>query len=60
MGSELAGKTLGIIGCGRIGQVVAQCAHSLGMTVLGYDPGVFVSASEVICLLFLFAVNDVI
>jgi D-3-phosphoglycerate dehydrogenase / 2-oxoglutarate reductase len=38
LGVELNGKTLGIIGCGRIGQVVASCARSLGMNVLGYDP----------------------
>jgi len=35
---ELNGKTLGIIGCGRIGQVVASCASTMGMTVIGYDP----------------------
>lgn len=38
MGVELNGKTLGIIGCGRIGQVVASCARSMGMKVIGYDP----------------------
>ena len=37
-GVELSGKTLGIIGCGRIGQVVASCAATMGMTVIGYDP----------------------
>jgi D-3-phosphoglycerate dehydrogenase len=37
-GSELAGKTLGIIGCGRIGSLVAEKADALGMHVLGYDP----------------------
>lgn len=35
-GSELAGKTLGLIGCGRIGSLVAQKANALGMTVLFY------------------------
>ncbi len=35
---ELNGKTLGVIGCGRIGQVVSHCAKALGMRVLGYDP----------------------
>ena len=33
-GSELAGKTLGLIGCGRIGGLVAQKAAALGMEVL--------------------------
>ncbi len=33
-GSELAGKTLGLIGCGRIGALVAQKAAALGMRVL--------------------------
>ena len=37
-GSELAGKTLGIIGCGRIGTSVGQKAAALGMRVLGCDP----------------------
>jgi D-3-phosphoglycerate dehydrogenase len=35
-GSELAGKTLGLIGCGRIGSLVAQKAAALGMDVLFY------------------------
>ena len=37
-GIELAGRTLGVIGCGRIGTAVAQKAAALGMHVLGYDP----------------------
>lgn len=36
-GIELAGKVLGIIGMGRIGNAVAQRAAALGMLVLGYD-----------------------
>ncbi len=35
-GIELAGKTLGVIGLGRIGSLVAQKAHALGMEVLFY------------------------
>jgi len=35
-GSELAGKTLGLVGCGRIGSLVAQKATALGMEVLFY------------------------
>ncbi len=38
MGTQLAGKTLGIIGLGRIGQAVATRALALEMKVLGYDP----------------------
>ncbi len=37
-GIELAGKTLGLIGCGRIGTLLAEKATALGMTVLSYDP----------------------
>jgi len=36
-GVELEGKTMGIIGCGRIGQKVAEKARALGMDVIGYD-----------------------
>ncbi|MFQ5674153.1 MAG: phosphoglycerate dehydrogenase [Nitrospinales bacterium] len=38
MGVELYGKTLGIIGLGRIGSVVAQRAKALAMKILVYDP----------------------
>ena len=38
MGVELSGKTLGIIGCGNIGAIVADRAHGLKMKVLAYDP----------------------
>lgn len=38
MGTELFGKTLGIIGLGRIGQAVAKRAQGFEMRVLGYDP----------------------
>jgi D-3-phosphoglycerate dehydrogenase len=37
-GSELRGKTLGIVGLGRIGLEVARRARAFGMTLLGYDP----------------------
>ena len=37
-GSELYDKTLGILGFGRIGQLVAQRAKAFGMQVLGFDP----------------------
>jgi D-3-phosphoglycerate dehydrogenase len=44
---ELKGKTLGIIGFGRIGQEVAQIAMGLGMRVLPYDPYVKTAEIEV-------------
>ncbi|MFN2629821.1 MAG: phosphoglycerate dehydrogenase [Gaiellaceae bacterium] len=37
-GVELADKTLGVLGFGRIGQQVARRANGLGMRVVGYDP----------------------
>jgi D-3-phosphoglycerate dehydrogenase len=37
-GTQLCGKTIGIIGLGRIGQTVARRCRGLEMTVLGYDP----------------------
>jgi len=44
MGTQLAGKTLGIVGLGRIGQAVAVRALAMEMKVLGYDP--FLSAQR--------------
>ncbi len=38
MGTQLAGKTLGIIGLGRVGHAVATRALAMDMRVLGYDP----------------------
>ena len=37
-GIELNGKTLGLVGCGKIGQLTAGIANALGMKVIGYDP----------------------
>lgn len=37
-GTQLSGKTLGLIGLGRVGAIVAQRCLSFGMTVLAYDP----------------------
>jgi len=38
MGVELTSKTLGVIGCGNIGSIVADRAHGLRMKVIAYDP----------------------
>ena len=38
VGSELSGKTLGVVGLGAIGVKVANAGHALGMRVLGFDP----------------------
>lgn len=44
-GIELPGRTLGIIGLGKIGSLVADAAIKLGMDVLGYDPEITVEAA---------------
>ena len=45
-GHDIHGKTLGIIGCGRIGKAVARRALGFGISVLGYDPHVAKTGSE--------------
>ncbi len=44
-GSELRGKTLGVVGLGAIGGMVANAAASLGMNVIGYDPYITIDAA---------------
>ena len=44
-GPELKGKTLGVIGLGAIGVMVANDAASMGMMVIGYDPFISVDAA---------------
>jgi D-3-phosphoglycerate dehydrogenase len=44
-GIELPGHTLGVIGLGKIGSLVADAAIRLGMNVLGYDPHITVDAA---------------
>jgi D-3-phosphoglycerate dehydrogenase / 2-oxoglutarate reductase len=44
-GIELPGRTLGIIGLGAIGRLVADAAIRLGMKVMGYDPNITVDAA---------------
>ncbi len=45
VGPELAGKTLGVIGLGAIGVMVANSARALGMAVIGYDPYISVESA---------------
>ena len=44
-GTELSGKTIGIVGLGAIGSMVADMALALGMKVIGYDPALSVEAA---------------
>jgi len=44
-GTEVYGKTLGIVGLGAIGSLVANMALDLGMRVVGYDPAISVEAA---------------
>ncbi|MDI6750162.1 MAG: phosphoglycerate dehydrogenase [Rhodocyclaceae bacterium] len=44
-GFELAGHTLGVVGLGKIGCLVADAAIKLGMQVIGYDPEITVDAA---------------
>tara|TARA_R110002110_G_scaffold14698_1_gene67628 strand:+ start:47381 stop:48565 length:1185 start_codon:yes stop_codon:yes gene_type:complete len=44
-GHELVGKTLGVVGLGAIGSLVAEMALTLGMDVVGYDPALSVDAA---------------
>ncbi len=44
-GIELKGKTLGIVGLGAVGAMVADAAIQMGMKVLGYDPAISVNAA---------------
>ena len=45
-GSEIKGKTLGVIGLGAIGVEVANTAKDLGMSVIGYDPYISLHAAH--------------
>lgn len=44
LGSEVGGKTLGLVGAGNIGQATGRRARALGMSVVAYDP--FVESAE--------------
>jgi D-3-phosphoglycerate dehydrogenase len=45
-GTELRGKTLGVVGLGRIGMEVARRARAFGMELIGHDPFVSVSVAK--------------
>lgn len=45
-GTEIKGKTLGVIGLGAIGVLVANAAENLGMKVIGYDPFLSLKAAH--------------
>lgn len=45
-GTEIKGKTLGVIGLGSIGVLVANAAQKLGMKVVGYDPYITLKAAH--------------
>lgn len=58
---ELNGKTLGIVGCGRIGQAVASLAKAFGLRVLAYDRNPSDQAeAEFVSLEELFAQSDIL
>ena len=44
-GSELKGKTIGIIGLGAIGSLLAQTVSSMGMNIIGYDPNISIDSA---------------
>jgi D-3-phosphoglycerate dehydrogenase len=46
IGMELAQRTLGVIGLGKVGRLVADAAIHLGMNVLGYDPAITAEAAR--------------
>lgn len=45
IGPEIYGKTLGVIGLGAIGMLVANAAHALGMRVIGFDPYISIDSA---------------
>ena len=45
-GSDIAGKTLGLVGCGRIGQAVAKRAAAFGMRLIAFDPAPHADAEK--------------
>ena len=45
-GNELKGKTLGVVGLGAIGSMVAQAAQNMGMHLVGYDPHILIKLKD--------------
>lgn len=65
LGTELSGKTLGVVGLGKIGSHVAKVAHAMNMRVIGFDPYVSQEQAkrlnvELMSLEALFAQSDYI
>jgi D-3-phosphoglycerate dehydrogenase len=44
-GNELAGKTIGIVGLGAIGSMLAQASQALGMKLVGFDPHISIDSA---------------
>lgn len=59
-GFNLRDKTIGIIGVGQIGILVAQIAHGFGMRVIAYDPYTKDNRLEYMSLNHIFALSDII
>ncbi|MEG4499568.1 2-hydroxyacid dehydrogenase [Microcoleus sp. F10-C6] len=64
LGFDLHGKTVGIVGTGRIGAITAQILHGFGCSLLGYDvyqnPDCLALGMEYVALPELFATSDIV
>jgi HAD superfamily phosphoserine phosphatase-like hydrolase len=60
IGMQLEGKTLGVIGLGRVGSHVARIAKGIGMRVIYYDPFVFSDEYEKVSLQELLQISDIV
>lgn len=57
-GTEIAGKTLGVIGYGRIGRMLGEKARALGMSVVAYDP--YIQHEDIVSIEELLKASDYI